>query len=160
MQILTVNALKNLLKGKDGKFQFQEALEKMGWDTEKFEEELEIYAKTQTPQLAERIRKEYNRFMSDCGWPLELVAVDENDCGCIKIRVPKKPKPVPQENTPKTVVKTENKPESTSKIEGAVAEIEKAAPIETVPLPQPVSEPEKKSNSTKPRTRGINDYCL
>jgi proliferating cell nuclear antigen len=149
VQILTVNALKNLLKGKNGNFQFQEALAKMGWDTEKFEEELEIYAKTQTPQLAERIRKEYNRFMSDCGWPLELVDVDENDCGCIKIRVPKKNKPVPQENTPKTVIKPENTPESTSKIEVAVAEIEKAAPIETVPLPQPVSEQEKKSEPPK-----------
>lgn len=131
---MAINTLKNLLKSKNGKFQFQEALEKMGWDTEKFEDELEIYAKTQTPKMAERIRNEYNRFMSGCGWPLELVAVDE--CDCIKIRVPKtKPESTvaivtpqaekteqkietPQETVPETPPQTET-PQETPKIENA-----------------------------------------
>ena len=64
-----------------GAFPFQEALERMGWDTQKFEKEFELYAKTQSPKKQERLRKDYNRFMSGCGWPLELVAVDGCD-GC------------------------------------------------------------------------------
>ena len=141
---MTVNILE-----KNGAFQFQEALEKMGWDTEKFEAELEIYAKTQKPKMAERIRKEYNRFMSDCGWPLELVAVDE--CDGIRIRIPKvKPKPKPP-ITPQIEAVPEIKPDLTPEpkiaVEAAEQKIEN--PPETVPQTPPVLEPEKISETPK-----------
>ncbi len=134
---MAIKALKNLLVGKNGKFQFQIALEKMGWNTEKFEEELEVYAKTQTPQLADRMRKEYNRFMSGCGWPLELVDVD-SCCDCLKIRVPK------QKESESDVVIDESQylveKEASSKVE---------VPQKTTPLPPPVSEAEKKVEEPK-----------
>lgn len=62
---------------KKGHVEFEKALEKMDWNTEKFEMELEMFAKTQSPETQEKLRKEYNRFMSQCGWPMELVVVSE-----------------------------------------------------------------------------------
>jgi len=139
---LTLNILE-----KNGAFQFKEALEKMGWDTEKFEEELEIYAKSQTPKMAERIRKEYNRFMSGCGWPLELVAVGE--CDGIRIRVPKvKPKKKLEIEAKSDVVVVEPQVENIEKAEVA-AEQKIENPPETVPETSPVSETEKISETPK-----------
>ena len=62
---------------KNGKFKLKEALESMNWDTAKFEKELEIFAKTQPPEIQEKLRKQYNKFMAECGWPIEIVAVTE-----------------------------------------------------------------------------------
>ncbi len=113
----------------------------MGWDTEKFEEELEIYAKTQTPKMQDRIRAEYNRFMSGCGWPLELVAVGE--CDGIRIRVPKVKKK-PESDVALVTPQAESvKPEKAAEAE------EKEIPPETVPQTPAVSEPEKISESAK-----------
>ncbi len=50
----------------------------MDWDTEMFETELEMFAKTQTPEIQEKLRKQYNAYMSRCGWPMEIVIVTES----------------------------------------------------------------------------------
>jgi len=62
---------------KNGKFQLKEALESMNWDTAKFEKELEIFAKTQPPEIQEKLRKQYNKFMRECGCPMRLVVVPD-----------------------------------------------------------------------------------
>ena len=125
---------------KNGEFQFQEALEKMDWDTEKFESEFEIYAKTQPQKTQDRLLKEYNKFMSQCGWPMELVVVDE--CDGVKVRIPKvklKPK---QPIMPQIESVPEIKPETTP--EPALA-VEVAAQVETqkeeISVPVPQTEP-------------------
>lgn len=103
---------------KKGKFDFEKALATVNFDTEKLEKELEIYAKSQPPKIREKLRKDYNKFMNGCGWPLELVEVDE--CENVKVRIPKvKPKPKPtvepptEPETPEPNIETEQKEEKT-----------------------------------------------
>jgi hypothetical protein len=62
---------------KNGHFKLKEALESMDWDTAKFEKELEIFAKTQPPEIQEKLRKQYNKFMRECGCPMRLVVVPD-----------------------------------------------------------------------------------
>jgi proliferating cell nuclear antigen len=60
-----------------GKLQIEKGLAQLNWDTKKFEEELEMFAKTQSPEIQDKLRKEYNRYMNQCGWPMELIVVSE-----------------------------------------------------------------------------------
>jgi hypothetical protein len=62
---------------KNGKFKVEEALESMNWDIAKFEKELKIFAKTQPPEIQEKLRKQYNKYMAALGWPYELVLVPD-----------------------------------------------------------------------------------
>lgn len=71
---------------KKGQLDIEKALEKMDWDTEKFETELEMLAKTQSPQIQEKLRKQYNKYMARCGWPMELVVVSESPKKLPKIK--------------------------------------------------------------------------
>lgn len=63
---------------KNGEIEIEKALELMGWDTEKFENELELFAKTQSSQMQEDLRKQYNKFMAGCGWPMEIIVVKDD----------------------------------------------------------------------------------
>ena len=58
---------------KKGELDIERGLQAMDWDTEAFERELELFAKTQPSRVQEKLRKQYNRFIKQCGMPWKLV---------------------------------------------------------------------------------------
>ncbi len=123
-----------LLVLKKGQLDIEKALGKMDWDTEKFEEELEVFAKTQSPQIQERLRKQYNRYMGQCGWPMEIVVVPEAPERTLR-------------SVPKMIPKTKIKPESEN--ENQVPP--QTTSLATIPsIRARIKEPEKVENQEKP----------
>jgi len=112
---------------KKGHVEFEKALEKMDWNTEKFEMELEMFAKTQSPETQEKLRKEYNRFMSQCGWPMELV-VDSEPLPRLS-----GPKPLPE----LPIIKPQAEPAITPKAEPEVKTEIASSQQQTEPAPNP-----------------------
>jgi proliferating cell nuclear antigen len=122
-----------LLVLKKGQLDIEEALGKMDWNTEEFEEELEIFAKTQSPQVRERLRKQYNRYMSQCGWPMEIVVVAEA------------PKRTPR-SMPKMTQQIEIKPDSENEIQSPP----QTTSLATIPpIPTRMEEPKKVETEEK-----------
>lgn len=118
----------NDLLNKNGEFDIEEGLKRMDFDTEAFERELELYAKTQPPKTQERLRRQYNAYMEKCGFPVELVVVEELPQLPSKERLPELPKPEPQKPT---------KPQSEP-----IAATETASPAVEASIPTAVKEPD------------------
>lgn len=141
---------------KKGQLDIEEALGKMKWDTEKFEMELEMFAKTQSPQIQEKLRKQYNQYMHRCGWPMELVVISEPlpQLSGPKFlpRLPKKKQPLElpeiKPQTEPTVIA-----EATPTVEAASSQQTESVPetkeAET-PIPLAVQEPDPTPQETKP----------
>jgi len=128
---------------KKGQLNIEKALKKMDWDTEKFEEELEMLAKTQPPKIQEKIRKQYNRYMAGCGWPMELVVVSESKRS-VKVKT-KQPK-VPDMGVPRMTQQIEVKPDSEKEIQSP----QTTTALATIPpISVPTEEPKEIGNNEK-----------
>jgi len=124
---------------KKGQIDIEDSLEKMKWDTKKFEEELEIFAKTQTPQVQEKLRKQYNRYMGQCGWPMELIVLPQLSGPKSLPRLPKR-KPLPE--LPKTELQAE--PTVTAEITSS-QQTEPVPEAEKTEIPIPIAPQESES---------------
>jgi len=109
-----------IVVSKKGRIDIEKGLERMDWDTEKFETELEMFAKAQPPEVQEQLRKQYNTYMNRCGWPMEIIVVTES------------PKKLPKET--KSEPEIQSSPQTT-----ALATV---APTQ-IPVNQEPNEPEK-----------------
>lgn len=141
---------------KKGQIDIEEALGKMKWDTEKFEMELEMFAKTQSPQIQEKLRKQYNAYMHRCGWPMELVVASEPLPQLSGPKsLPRLPKKKPLRELPEIKPQGEQEvtAEATSRVESVPSQQTEVAPetkeAET-PIPLAVQEPEPIPQETKP----------
>jgi proliferating cell nuclear antigen len=134
---------------KKGELDIERGLQAMDWDTEAFERELELFAKTQPSRVQEKLRKQYNRFIKQCGMPWKLVveeSVPKLSGPEPLLQLPKKeplpelPKVEPQQEpviTPQAepIVKTEIPPQT-------VESIPEKQETES-PIPIAVQEPKK-----------------
>jgi len=134
---------------KKGELDIERGLQAMNWDTKEFERELELFAKTQPSRVQEKLRKQYNRFIKQCGMPWKLVveeSVPKLSGPEPLLQLPKKeplpelPKVEPQQEpviTPQAepIVKTEMPPQT-------VEPIPEKQETES-PLPIAVQEPKK-----------------
>jgi len=145
---------------KKGQVEFEKGLKQMDWDTEKFEEELEMYANTQSPEIKEKLRKQYNKFMSQCGWPIQLVVSDLPQLSGpkslpklpAKERLPELPESKPQAEpiVPAEATPTVEAVSSQQQTETAPETKEAEAPI-----PLAVQEPDPIPQETKPNETEI-----
>ena len=145
---------------KKGQVEFEKGLKQMNWDTEKFEEELEMYANTQSPEIKEKLRKQYNKFMSQCGWPIQLVVSDLPQLSepkslpklPAKERLPELPESKPQAEPIVTA-------EATSTVEAVSSQQQTETSPETkeaeAPIPLAVQEPDPIPQETKPNATEI-----
>jgi len=129
---------------KKGKLNIEKALKKMDWDTDKFEEELEMLAKTQSPKTQEKIRKEYNRYMAGCGWPMELVVVSES---------PKRTPKIKPMGVSKMERQVETKPVSETEIQTLPQTTTALAKVPTIPIP--TEEPKEIGNKEAEKSNPI-----